>query len=320
MEQKWISLIGNVEVSDGALTNRPPPSVGNESVAPGGDGSPSIPQALVRSNIEFEQGTITWESKLNAEGDRVQLMLPARPAAPVAAMEPSSADFISSELAVGLNVLGAPYGFGLWNGQAWNGLLGAGHGTSLPLNIWIPMKLTARGSTLELAVHGIKIASITSALRRGQIGALLQGNGPCAIRNLNVETDAPICFVVMQFTPEFNTFYTDVIRPMCEAFGYKVVRADDFYTSGQIIEDVTQSIRTASLIIADVTPDNPNVFYELGFAHAIGKATVLLSDKKRERLPFDIAGFRTIFYDNTIGGKSLVETRLKQHLDAFRQN
>jgi uncharacterized membrane protein (DUF2068 family) len=320
VEQKWISLFGNVDISDGTLINRPLPSTSNDVAAPGSDGSPPIPQALVRSNIEFEQGTITWESKLNSQADRVQLMLPARPPQTGAALEPSSTDLVGAELAVGLNVLGAPYGFGLWSAQVWNGLLGVGQGSSLPLDIWIPMKLTARGSTLELAVDGIKIATVTNALRRGQIGALLQGNGPCGIRNLAVETDAPVCFVVMQFTQEFNTLYTDVIRPVCEAFGYRVVRADDFYTSGQIIEDVTQSIRTASLIIADVTPDNPNVFYELGFAHAIGKATVLLSDKKRERLPFDIAGFRTIFYDNTIGGKSSVETRLKQHLDAFRQN
>ena len=126
-----------------------------------------------------------------------------------------------------------------------------------------------------------------------------------------------MCFVVMQFTEEFNVLYQDVIRPICESYGYKVVRGDDFYTSGQILEDVTESIRSAGLIIADVTPRNENVFYELGFAHAIGKPTILLSDRKRDRLPFDIAGFRTIFYDNTIGGKAVVETCLKQHLDAL---
>jgi len=121
----------------------------------------------------------------------------------------------------------------------------------------------------------------------------------------------------MQFSDEFNTLYKDVIRPICKGYGYKVVRGDDFYTSGQIMVDVTQSIRSAALIIADVTPRNENVFYELGFAHAIGKPTILLSDRKRERLPFDIAGFRTLFYDNTIGGKAEVESRLKQHLNAL---
>src|SRR5664280_661857 len=99
---------------------------------------------------------------------------------------------------------------------------------------------------------------------------------------------------LMQFSDEFNTLYKDVIRPICKGYGYKVVRGDDFYTSGQIMVDVTQSIRSAALIIADVTPRNENVFYELGFAHAIGKPTILLSDRKRERLPFDIAGLSLI--------------------------
>ena len=127
-----------------------------------------------------------------------------------------------------------------------------------------------------------------------------------------------MCFVVMQFTEEFNVLYKDVIKPMCASYGYNVVRGDDFYTSGQIMDDVTQSIRASALIIADVTPDNANVFYEVGYAHAIGKPTILLSDRKRKRLPFDISGFRTLFYDNTIGGRAVVEARLKQHLDALR--
>jgi len=122
----------------------------------------------------------------------------------------------------------------------------------------------------------------------------------------------------MQFTEEFDVLYTEVIRPVCEAHGYKVIRGDDFYTNGPIMDDVTRSIRSAALIIADVTPDNANVFYEVGFAHAINKPTILLSDKKRMRLPFDISGFRTLFYDNTIGGKTVVEARLRQHLDALR--
>jgi nucleoside 2-deoxyribosyltransferase len=61
------------------------------------------------------------------------------------------------------------------------------------------------------------------------------------------------------------------------------------------------------------------VFYEVGYAHGIGKPTILLSDRKRdEKLPFDIAGFRTLFYDNTISGKGVVEERLKKHLDGLR--
>lgn len=96
-----------------------------------------------------------------------------------------------------------------------------------------------------------------------------------------------------------------------------MIRADEFYSSGLIIEDITRSIQEASLVIAEITPDNPNVFYEVGYAHGTAKPTVLLCDKKREKLPFDIAGFRTIFYDNSIGGKSMVEDQLRKHLEGL---
>lgn len=122
----------------------------------------------------------------------------------------------------------------------------------------------------------------------------------------------------MQFTPKFNALNQQVIKTTCEQFNYEVVRADDFYTNGLIIEDILNSIRKASIIIADVTPNNPNVFYEVGFAHGIGKTTILLSDRNREKLPFDISGFRTLFYENTINGKSEVETRLRLHLKAIQ--
>ena len=75
------------------------------------------------------------------------------------------------------------------------------------------------------------------------------------------------------------------------------------------------SIQNSAVIIADITPDNPNVFYEIGYAHALKKPTILLCDKAlRDRLPFDVSGFRTIFYDNSIGGKRRVEEKLEVYL------
>jgi hypothetical protein len=118
----------------------------------------------------------------------------------------------------------------------------------------------------------------------------------------------------MQFTEDFNALYTEVIKPVCEEFGYEAVRADDIYTSGLIIREITQNIQDASVIIADITPNNQNVYCEVGYAHGLNKATILLSDRKQERLPFDISGFRTLFYENSISGKSQVEESLRKHL------
>lgn len=316
--QNWISVYGKVEVSDGVIKLLPVYSQSPMEDMPAADGAPlHAPHAIVRSDIEFEQGTITWESKLGDPAARSQIMLSTEPKGTRAADSTKGDAAATSELSAGLNVLGAPYGFAMWAG-AWEGIGGSGHGSVLPVGQWIEMKLTVRGSVVDMYVNGVEVLSTTATIKRGQISFLLQGEKESEIRNVVVAQSVPVCFAVMQFTEDFNVLYKDVIRPVCESYGYRVVRGDDFYTSGLIMDDVTESIRSAALIIADVTPDNANVFYEVGYAHAINKPTILLSDRRRERLPFDISGFRTLFYDNTIGGKAVVEARLKQHLDALR--
>lgn len=317
LKQAWVPIYGDAAVADGTITHLPDKAARARTDTPAVDATPiPTPHTLLRSNIQFDQGTISFEARLGDLECRVQLMLPAEPTAS-SSPEVTKGDSANTDLSAGLNVLGAPYGFAFWNG-AWEGVGGAGHGSSLPLNKWIPLKIVVRGSTVDLYVHGVKVISTNRTLKRGQIGLLLQGASECSVRNITVVEDAPECFVIMQFTDEFDALYKDVIQPVCESHGYKVIRGDDFYTPGLIMEDVTRSIRSAALIIADVTPDNANVFYEVGFSHAIGKSTILLSDKKRNRLPFDISGFRTLFYDNTIGGKSAVESRLKQYLEVLR--
>lgn len=91
-----------------------------------------------------------------------------------------------------------------------------------------------------------------------------------------------------------------------------------FDDTEMILSDIITSIQNSAVIIADITTDNPNVFYEIGYAHALGKPTILLCDKAlRSKLPFDLSGFRTIFYDNSIGGKRKVEERLESYLQSI---
>lgn len=297
MQQSWASIFGSVEVSNGHITLIPiplPPSTP--------DAAPQPPHAVVRSNIEFEQGTIELQVWLPDSSSKCQIGLGGGTAV---------------EVYAGLNILGAPYGFAAFRNGQWEPVIGTGHGSLIQAQQWHQLKLHVQGSNLDLYFNGVKVVSTSYQVARGPISLLLQSSGRISVRDIRVATQDPVCFVVMQFTEEYNALYAEVIRPTCEEFGYKVIRADDFYTSGLIIDDITRSIRECTIVIADVTPNNPNVFYEVGFAHGIGKPTILLSDKKREKLPFDISGFRTLFYDNTIGGKSAVEERLRRHLEAI---
>ena len=295
MKQSWASIIGNVKIQDDEITLVPIP------LPPTPNATEQPPYAYVRSNIEFEQGTIELEVFLPETSSKCQIGL----------LGGNQVEIFS-----GLNMF-APYGFGIIRNNVWEPLVGAGYGSQLQAKQWHNLRLHTQGSNLDLYFNDVRVVSISHQITRGPISLMLQGPGPVAVRNIRVATQDAICFVVMQFTEEYNTLYAEVIKPTCEEFGYKVIRADDFYNSGLIIDDITRSIRECTIVIADVTPNNPNVFYEVGFAHGIDKPTILLSDRKREKLPFDISGFRTLFYDNTIGGKTAVEERLRRHMESI---
>jgi hypothetical protein len=295
MRQNWVSLLGSVDLSNDEIALVP---VEPPLFTP--DTTPIVPHAIIRSNIEFEQGSISLEAYLPDPDSRCLIGIPV---------------LKGGELYAGLNNhLGALYGIAIWRNSQWEPIAGSGHGGRIETKCWHKIALSVKGSTLDLYVDEVKVTSATQQIQKGPISLLLQSTARIVVRNIKIETNSPQCFVVMQFTEEYNALYREVIQPTCEAFHYKVIRADDTYTSGLIINDITRSIQDASIVIADITPDNPNVFYEVGFAHGIGKTTILLSDKKR-KLPFDVSAFRTLFYDNTIAGKTEVEARLKKHLE-----
>jgi len=120
----------------------------------------------------------------------------------------------------------------------------------------------------------------------------------------------------MQFAEPYDTFYREVIQRQAEAAGFDVVRIDEKAGPGVIFQDIQREIEQAEIVIAEITPANPNVFYELGYAHALGKPTILLAQRDSE-LPFDIRSFRVVFYNDTIGGKVEVERSLRRHLEAI---
>lgn len=105
----------------------------------------------------------------------------------------------------------------------------------------------------------------------------------------------PICFVLMPFAAEFDDVYEHLIRSVLENEGYKVARADEAKSSRNIMHDVIQGIIDADLVVADLTGANPNVYYELGLAHAFGKKVVLLTQDIDE-VPFDLRAYRVVTY------------------------
>jgi hypothetical protein len=125
-----------------------------------------------------------------------------------------------------------------------------------------------------------------------------------------------LVFVLMPFDNNLTNIYNTFIKPTIEAKTLVCRRADDIYSNSAIIDDIWKSICEARFIVADISTLNPNVMYELGIAHAIGKETILIHQKDGSKHPFDVAHIRTIEYDDTAVGGPLLKQQLDNVVDA----
>lgn len=120
-------------------------------------------------------------------------------------------------------------------------------------------------------------------------------------------------FVIMPFTQTWsNDVWEQVIKPSVNEVGMQAVRADDLY-GANIMEDVWQSILQAAIIICDTTGRNPNVFYELGIAHTLGKKVLLLT-QNIDDIPFDLQAYRHIQYSISISGGNQLKDKIKKYI------
>jgi hypothetical protein len=104
------------------------------------------------------------------------------------------------------------------------------------------------------------------------------------------------CFVLMPYGDRSDRYYVKVYAPAVEAAGLHPVRADSLFRPSPILEDIWRFTRDSQVLLADLSGRNPNVFYEVGLAHAIAKPVVLVA-ASMEDVPFDLRGLRVLVYD-----------------------
>ncbi|MBI3582681.1 MAG: hypothetical protein HY096_01865 [Nitrospinae bacterium] len=284
--------MGKIKTGDDKVTHIP-------TIIEDGYNKGQVSVCIAKSNIEFDSGKIEFYVTFKDQKNTCQLILSHN---------------TPTETFVGYNFGKSAFGIGNYSGGKWDGITATGDESSLPINQKIKTVIIVRGSNIDLYVDDVKVCSGVAQIVKSQLAIFFNGKQEIIVENFKSEKVAPKAFVVMQFSAEYNELYEEVIKPTCTKFGLEVIRADDMYTNSLILEDITKSIRESSVVIADITADNPNVFYEVGYSHAINKPTILLSDKKRAKLPFDVSGFRTLFYENSIGGKRTVEDNLYKYL------
>lgn len=125
----------------------------------------------------------------------------------------------------------------------------------------------------------------------------------------------PFVFVLMPFNPRFDDAYRLAIKPACEAAGAYAERVDEQVFNGSILERIYNQISKADVVVADLTDRNSNVFYEVGYAHALGKTTVLLT-RSVEDIPFDLKHYPHIVYeDRLLYLKEQLEGTVRWHVE-----
>jgi hypothetical protein len=102
----------------------------------------------------------------------------------------------------------------------------------------------------------------------------------------------------------------DGIKLVCSAFGIQASRADDIMHEGVITDVILQHIRSAEFLIADLSGERPNVYYEIGFAHGIGKRPILFR-REGVQLHFDLSVHNVPEYGSIRELKALLTKRLE---------
>lgn len=296
----WLPLLGNYEEEDGAIVFR-----GNEIKNADNTVVPGLGNLIF--NEYFNEGKIKTEIEFteidNETGCDIILHFKNNE---------NSFEMVT----VGIDK-GTSFMFELKSVKdgRWNFHKFSGDSNAIKKNFRYKIEVEYKGNLVNLKVNDIDVlvGKLPFATTMSQVGIWCRSRFDIKIYNFIVENNKPKAFVIMQFSEQFNELYNDVISNICKKYNFEAVRADDIYRNEMIIHDITKNITEAKVVIADVTPKNPNVYYEVGYSHAIGKPTILLAEEGTE-LPFDVRPYRVIFYKNSIGGRKNIEESLEKHL------
>lgn len=323
MDLNWMPLLGEFAFDDGRMTfkGKPIPPVGPGPDLPSGQApQPWAAAGQVICDRSMQDGRLSARVRFHSVSALSACEL-------IIAFDPAS----RSQISAGLGGSGAMFSIREFapssqppsqpgqQANPWKNLSLSGDRINLHENKDYDVEVRVRGSQIDLYVDRVHVASAIAANRFNQprqVGVFCLDYDEISIADFEVHGASPTAFVVMEFAEPYDNLYSQVIKRVCEARGLEVVRADEIYGPGIIIGDVINRINQAQVIIADITPTNANVFFEVGYAFALLKPIVLLArrDNGAETLPFDVSAFRVLFYEDSIMGKARVEEGLGRHL------
>ncbi|MBS0165652.1 MAG: hypothetical protein JSR29_06215 [Nitrospira sp.] len=318
---RWMPVMGEFESTSNALVFK-----GRRFPGTGDPAQPDVVQfvaavGIALCNRKLVSGTLTAAAKFSE-------ITPNSVCELVVAYDLRSKGLVTA----GLGGSGAMFSIREWlpaqtpqTGGSWKNYELIGDRANLRAGTTYELTVRLHGSNLVLEVNGVEIASTglsAAPTQPRQIGVFAVSEVEVVVSNFSVSIERPTAFIVMQFSSPYNEVYSDVIKKLCEESRIDAVRADEIYGPGIIIKDVVDRIAKSQVVIADISPTNPNVYFEVGYALALGKPIILLAQRRGPEapLPFDLSAFRVLFYDDSIGGKLKLETGLRKHLKQILGN
>jgi len=126
------------------------------------------------------------------------------------------------------------------------------------------------------------------------------------------DIEPTLASAMMPFDAAFNPVY-ESIRLAADNAGLRCRRADDIWENAAIIQDVVSLIDRSRIVVCDCTGRNPNVFYEAGIAHTLGREVILIPQSEHD-IPFDLRHLRYIRYLNNAEGRAALTASLQARM------
>lgn len=132
----------------------------------------------------------------------------------------------------------------------------------------------------------------SAEIEKTQRSSFLYSSG---LKEKDFEVEKDLVFVITPFNQKFNSDY-EKIKKVCNEVGLRCVRGDEEFIKGDILAHILKLIVKSRVVVANINGRNPNVFYELGIAHALDKPT-LITSKTVDDIPFDLRTQQLVIYN-----------------------
>lgn len=140
---------------------------------------------------------------------------------------------------------------------------------------------------------------------------------PTVFRMPEREQEPNLVSVMMPFQPAFEGVYHS-LQQVCGDLGLRCFNANEVWDENEVIQDIFSLIYRSKVVVCDFSTRNPNVFYEAGIAHTLGRSVIPIVQNS-EHIPFDLRHHRYIQYQNNDQGWEVLRAQIAPRLQTLVQ-